>query len=429
MASTPPPPLGVAWLIWGLGALLYLIGFFQRIAPAVLTSELMRDFNIGAAALGQLSAFYFYSYVAMQIPTGILADRWGPRRLLSSGALVAGAGSAVFALAPGILGANFGRLLIGGSVAVAFIGLLKIANHWFAPRFYAMSSGLALFCGLLGAIFAGPPLRILVNHFSWRSIMLLSAGCTLALGAVIWRVVRDHPHEKGYADLVSRAPAADTGPRAGILADIRSVLGYRNTLLLSGISGGMVGCILTFGGLWGVPYLTTHYGMPTARAAALTSALLLAWGIGGPCFGWLSDRLGRRKPLYILGAVIALSGWSVIVFFPGLPQSALTVLLLLTGLSSGAMTVSFAFAKESVPGRLAGTASGVVNMGTMMGPMLLQPAIGWVLDHRWEGALADGVRLYSARAYQTGFSLIIASGALALVLLIFTRETRCRQIA
>ena len=429
MSAALSPPLRVAWLIWGLGALLYLIGFFQRVAPAVLTAELMRDFSIGAAALGQLSAFYFYSYVAMQIPTGILADRWGPRRLLSAGAVIAGGGSLLFALATDILWANMGRLLIGGSVAVAFVGLLKIANHWLPPRFYAMSSGLALFCGLMGAIFAGPPLRLLVNYFSWRSVMLLAALGTLGAGVVIWRIVRDHPHEKGYADLIKSLPATAPEGLGGIFSDIRKVLSYRNTLLLCGISGGMVGCVLTFGGLWGVPYLTTHYGMSTARAAALTSALLLAWGVGGPCFGWLSDRLGRRKPLYILGAALALSGWSVVVFFPGLPQTALTVLLLLIGLSSGAMTVSFAFAKESVPGRLAGTVSGVVNMGTMMGPMLLQPAIGWVLDRRWEGALAEGVRLYSARAYQTGFSLMIASGALALVLIILTRETRCRQIA
>jgi MFS family permease len=429
MSSITPPPLRIAWLIWGLGALLYLIGFFQRVAPAVLTAELMRDFDIGAAALGQLSAFYFYSYVAMQIPTGILADRWGPRRLLSTGALAAGAGSVIFALAPNLLWANMGRLFIGGSVAVAFVGLLKIANHWFPPRFYAMSSGVALFCGLMGAIFAGPPLRLLVNHFSWRSIMLLAALGTLGVSVAIWRLVRDHPHEKGYADLIDPMPIRRAGARGGIFSDIGKVLAYRNTLLLCGISGGMVGCVLTFGGLWGVPYLTTHYNLPTTRAAAVTSALLMAWAVGGPTFGWLSDRLGRRKPLFIFGAALTLAGWSVVVLIPDIPAASLIALLLLTGFSSGAMTVSFAFAKESVPAALSGTVSGVVNMGTMMGPMLLQPAMGWVLDRHWQGTLAEGVRLYSLSAYKAGFSLMIAWAAMALLLLFFTRETRCRQVA
>ena len=115
-----PPPLPLAWSVWGLAALFYLVAFYQRVAPAVLTRELTDDFGLGAAALGNLSAFYFYSYVAMQVPTGLLADRWGPRRLLSLGALVAALGTLIFALAPTVGWANGGRLLVGGSVAVAF---------------------------------------------------------------------------------------------------------------------------------------------------------------------------------------------------------------------------------------------------------------------------------------------------------------------
>ena len=86
-----------AWLIWGLGALFYLSGFYLRVAPAVMTSELMADFAVGAAGLGNLSAFYYYTYVGMQLPTGVLADLWGPRKLLASGALVAGLGTLLFA--------------------------------------------------------------------------------------------------------------------------------------------------------------------------------------------------------------------------------------------------------------------------------------------------------------------------------------------
>ncbi len=415
-------------MIWGLGALLYLFGFFQRVAPAVLTAELMRDFGVGATGLGQLSAFYFYSYVAMQIPTGILADRWGPRRLLGAGALVAGGGSVLFALAPDILWANAGRLLIGGSVAVAFVGLLKIATHWFAPRLYAMVSGVALLCGIIGAVCAGPPLRLLVNHFSWRSVMLLAALTTLVIGFAIWHLVRDYPHEKGYADLYSPPTYKAQAMRSGILHGIGQVFRYRNTLLLCGTSGGILGCVLTFAGLWGVPFLNTHQGLPTARAATITSALLVAWAVGGPFFGWLSDRLGRRKPLFILGAMLALLGWCGVLLVPRLPLAALIALLLLTGFSSGVMIIGFAFAKESVPAELAGTVSGVVNMGANIGPMLLQPAVGWVLDRHWTGTLSAGARVYSPAAYRAGFSLLIGWAALALLLLFFTRETHCRQL-
>jgi len=170
-AAPAHPPASLAWSVWGLGALLYLFGFYQRVAPAVITDRLMNDFAIGAAALGNLSAFYFYSYVAMQIPTGIIADRWRPRRLLSAGAGVAALGTALFAFSPSLFWANAGRLLIGASVAEAFVSMLKLATHWFAPRQFALVSGMALFCGVLGGVFAGVPLRLLVESFGWRSVM------------------------------------------------------------------------------------------------------------------------------------------------------------------------------------------------------------------------------------------------------------------
>lgn len=429
MTSPSPPPLRIAWLMWGCGAMLYLMGFFHRVAPAVMTEALMRDFNINAAALGNLSAFYFYSYVAMQIPTGIIADLWGPRRLLALGALVAGAGAVIFAMSHSFLWAGLGRLLIGGSVAVAWVGLLKLAANWFPAAMFALVSGMGLFCGIIGAVAAGTPLHLLALRFGWRGVILASALATLAAAAAIWAFVRDTPGEKGYRDYLTEADRPSVGSLAAIFKGLKEIFLYPNTLLLCCIPGAVVGGLLTFSGLWGVPFLTTHYSLSTKHAAWLTSTLLVAWAVGGPVFGWWSDRVGRRKPLYIIGCAVTLAGWVAIVYLPGLPLWELTALLVVTGFASGCMIVSFAFAKESVPLRLAGTVSGVVNMGVMMGPMLLQPAVGWVLDRKWTGAVAAGVRRYGLAAYQSGFSMMIAWLAAALVLLMFTRETHCRQAA
>jgi len=392
-----------------------------------MTAELMRDFNISATALGNLSGFYFYSYVAMQIPTGILADTWGPRRLLTTGALVAGIGTLLFALAPQIIWAYIGRFLIGGSVAVAFVGLLKLSSSWFPPRYYAMVSGVALFFGIIGAVFAGTPLRLLMNHYSWRSVIVLSAGLTFVICASIWIFVRDYPHEKGYADQGNPGTTADQHAPQKIMRGIIEVFKFPNTWLLCIIPGGLVGCVLTFSGLWGVPFLTTHHGLPPALAAAFTSSLLVAWAVGGPVFGWFSDRWGHRKPIYCIGCAVSVAGWVAIVFLTNIPVYGLVGLLLLTGFSSGCIIISFAFAKESVPAHLSGTVSGVVNMGVMMGPTLMQPTVGWILDIKWQGKVINGIRLYTLDAYQTGFSLMIAWAALSFVLLFFTRETRCRQ--
>ncbi|MBI5897055.1 MAG: MFS transporter [Desulfobacterales bacterium] len=427
-SSSAPPPLPAAWFVWGLGALFYLMAMFHRVAPAVMTEALMREFHLGAGALGGLAAFYFYSYVAMQVPTGVLTDTLGPRRLLGAGALVAVLGTVLFAMAPTFFWAAAGRLLIGGSVAVAFVSLLKLATNWFPPRFYAMVSGMAVLCGIGGAVFAGTPLRLLMDRYGWRSVLLIVAAATFAVGVAIWIWVRDYPHEKGHGDWLPRPAVRARVSLKTITVGIREVYRYRNTLLLMAIPGAMTGSMLTFAGLWGVPYLSTHHGLPPARAALVTSAMMVSLALGSPFFGWLSDRLGRRKPLYILGCALTLAGWVVAFYIPGIPLAALVAILLITAFSSSSMIVTFSIAKESVPERLSGTISGVANMGVMSGPMLMQPAVGWVLDQKWQGQMADGVRLYGIAAYQAGFGLMLAWMALALVLLFFVRETHCRQM-
>ena len=428
MHADPAPPLRTAWFVWSLSALFYLMAFFQRVAPAVMTDELMREFQISAAALGNLSAFYFYSYVAMQIPTGIIADVWGPRRLLSLGACVAGIGTVIFSLGPGYFWACVGRFLIGGSVAVAFVGLLQVANNWFPPRYYAMVAGVALFFGIVGAVCAGPPLRLLVMHYDWRMVILGSAGFTFLIAAAIWIFVRDYPHEKGYRDIRVLSNVSVPASQQNLLKGIIAVFRCPNALLLFFIPGAIVGSVLTFSGLWGVPFLAGHHGLSTATASALASAVLVAWAVGGPIFGWLSDRIERRKILYIAGCAATLAGWILALWLPDLSLTVLVASLMIAGFGSGCMVLTFAFAKESVPVHLSGTVTGTMNMGVMMGAMLLQPAVGWVLDARWSGMVIDGVRFYGYNAYRVGFSLMIAWLALSLLLLFFTRETYCRQV-
>jgi nitrate/nitrite transporter NarK len=426
-ARPVPPPLSLAWLVWGLGATLYLIAFFQRVAPAVITRELTLDFGLSAAALGNLSAFYFYSYVAVQIPTGLAADRWGPRRLLAAGAALTALGTLAFALAPSLGWASAGRLFIGAAAGVAFVSMLKLVTHWMPARLFAFASGVALVVGVMGATLAGAPLRMLVDAFGWRAVMVAVAIVTAVASVAIWLVVRDDPAEHGYASYYPAA--AHHGAASSMAAQLRAVLSYRNTWLLFLIPGGLSGIILTFAGLWGVPYLESQYGFTTREAAMIASGMLVTWSLSSLVWGPLSQRIGRRKPIFIGGVAVAMALWTAVVAIPGLPRAALVALLAAVAIAAGVFVLVFAFAKESVPARLGGTASGIANMGVMCGGMFMQPLVGFVLDRHWNGALAGGVRLYDFAAYRAGFALMLAWCALSLVLLAFTRETGCRQPA
>ena len=176
-----------------------------------------------------------------------------------------------------------------------------------------------------------------------------------------------------------------------------------------------------------MPFLTTHYGLTTAQAATVTSLLLVCWALAAPVVGALSDRLRRRKPLYALGALLATTGWCAALLLPELPLALLVAVLALTGCASACAMLGFAIAKESVPADLAGTVGGITNMGNMLGGMIMPPMVGWMLDRHWGGAMVNGVRVYDFDAYRAGFMLMLVWLAAALVLLVFVRETDCRQ--
>jgi sugar phosphate permease len=427
MAASMAPPLWLSWSVWAVAASFYLAAFYLRTSPAVMTTELMRDFGIKATQLGQFSAFYFYAYILMQIPTGVLVDSWGARRLLIAGSLAAATGTLLFGTTSSYPLASIGRAIVGASTAVGWVVTLKMATHWFPRHRFAMLSGLGLMMGNIGALFAQVPLRLLVEQYGWRAVAIGSAACVLAIGAAAWAFVANDPFDKGYA---SHAPAElqRTSHLAirGLVREFPTLFTYRNTWLIFLAQGGFVGAMLSFTGLWGPAYLRQRFALASTDAAAVCSVMIVCWALASPLAGHFSDTLGRRKPIYLGGAIAAAAGWSTLFYAP-LPVVAFTIVAGLTSFACGAVVVAFAFAKESVPVRFLGTISGAVNVGNMLGPTILQPAIGSVLDRHWIGTVSHGVRTYSVDAFQAAFAMIVAWSVLSCLLIAFTHETRCRQ--
>jgi len=422
------PPAYQSWLTLCLGIAFYFSGFFHRMVTAVMADQLMADFNIGAASLGNFSSFYYYSYVAVQIPTGILADYWGPRKLLTAGALLSSFGAFLFASASSIHMANIGRLIIGASMGVAWVSILKLSTRWFKSNQFAIVTGVALCLGILGALSAGVPLRLLMNLFGWRLVIIGAGVITLILSLAIWVFVRDDPVQKGYDSYATDIAPSIHKKSVSILSDLSTIFRYKNTWILTIVPASLIGPVLTFAGLWGIPYLTTHYALSPVRSATLISALLIACAIGAPVLGALSEKTGHRKPIYFFTLCISLIAWIPILYLQDIPLWLLVVLFSIVGFASSAIVIGMAFIKESVPFALAGTVSGISNMGMEMGPMILQPTIGLILDLRWDGLLENGIRIYDLNAYHLAFGVIIGLCILGTILITFARETFCQQL-
>jgi len=426
-ATRPYSPSWLSWSVWTIAAIFYLAGFYLRVSPAVITTELMRDFSITAGQLGGLSAAFFYAYVLMQVPTGVLVDSWGARKLLIAGALGAAAGTALFGVAGNLAVATIGRALMGGATAVAWIITLKLASHWFPQRRFAMLTGLGLLVGNIGALFAQVPLRLLVDAFGWRGVTFGSAAVVGLVAILAGTLVRNDPVEKGYRSYAHDAIQNHAKTTIWqLLRGFPSVFGYRNTWLIFLAQGGFVGSILSFTGLWGPPFLEVRFHVTPTTAAAVCSVMIVCWAIASPICGYLSDKFGHRKPIYLTGAAIMAVGW-VVMFYVPLSLEAFVIVAAITSLACGAVILGFAYGKESVPVRFLGTISGAINVGNMIGPTLLQPAIGAVLDRQWTGGLSNGLRVYGVPAFQTAFLLVIGWSILTVLLIAFTKETNCVQ--
>jgi len=392
----------------------YLLSFFHRVAPAAISGDLQATFAIDGAQLGSLAATYFYIYTLMQLPTGVLADTLGPRRLLFWGGLVAGGGSLLFGLAPSFGLAFAGRTLVGLGVSVTFIAMLKLIATGFEERRFATLVGVSMLVGNFGSILAGAPLAWAAQAAGWRQAFVAVGVLSIAIALACRAWVAETPAGK-----VDR-----TVWLSGLLTVLRNRATWPGFFMNTGLAGAFFG----FAGLWAVPYLTQVHGMSRATAAVHVSTYFLGFAIGCLIWGRLSDALGRRKPVMLAASGVHVLGWFVWLGAGAMPLAATYALCATMGLVTAGFTLSWAVAKEVNPPALSGMATSLVNVGVFLGGAILQPLVGWVMDRSWDGRVQDGVRIYAAADYANGLKLLAAAAILGWLAGLFVRETGCRNI-
>jgi MFS family permease len=419
-----PRPSG-RWLIWAVLALIYFFSYFHRIAPSVVAVDLMRAFATSGAVLGVLAAIYLYVFAGMGITAGLLVDRIGPKRILLAGVVTLSLGSIAFGGASSLGFAYLGRFLVGLGASVILISSLRLLADWFAPDEFGTVTGLVYMMGNVGGLFAATPLAALVDRVGWRQSFVIAGLTSLALAALAAALVR----ERG-ADGRGAGGAAPGLPLGALLGAARAIAGNRHTWPPVLAATGINASYIAFAGLWGVPYLTQMYGLTRAEAARHMTAIALGLTVGSPAFGFLSDRILRRRRLtYAVAAGgYALTWLPLIAWSGGRPPAPLLLPLYFAfGFLSSGIVVTWACTREVNPPEYAGIAIGIVNTPVFLGTGLLQSGVGALLDRYWTGGLEAGARLYSLEAYRAGFLVCFLVAGLAAACALAVRETRCEN--
>jgi MFS family permease len=402
--------VAVRWIVFALGVSAFWLSFFHRVAPAAIAGDLTATFDVSGAALGALAATYFYVYAAMQVPSGVLADTLGPRKVLAAGGLVAGIGSILFASAESLSTAALGRTLVGLGVSVGFICVMKLNANWFEERRFATATGWANVFGILGAFAATAPLAWLVSVVSWRVVFTWVGVVSLALAAVTLWKMQDAP---GAARM---RPAHTEHWYHGLAAVVRN----RATWPGFWVNFGLSGVNMSFIGLWAVPFLVHSYGMSALVASNHTSLMLAGYAVATVIVGWFSDRVQRRRPIILGAATLYLACW--IAWMVGVPAGWTYLLALVMGTVVSGFSLSWACTKEVNAPAYAGMATSVANLGGFVAAGILQPLVGWVLDVTADGAAHGSGNFTAALGVFALFTAAGLAGAL------FIRETHCRNI-
>ncbi|WNQ11458.1 MFS transporter [Paenibacillus aurantius] len=374
------------WVVLACILLDYFLIVIQRTAPGLISDKLMTDFHVTAATIGVLASIQFLAYAGLQIPVGILSDRYGPNGFLILGTLLNGFGTLLYSLAAHESILLIARLLVGIGDATIWINVVLILGNWFRAKEFVKLIGLAGVSGSLGFLVATAPFSEWIAMAGWR-VPFLTSGIVLILTSgllfyvLVWNLKRRFPEMSG-SHSAAAADAMVKKKRDKVMTVLRRILGNRQSWATFLCHFGLVGTYVGFIGSWAVPYGMNVYGMSRSGASGLAMAGLIGALVGGPLATLLASRLpSMKRPYAIVHAVVFLS-WMAIYLWGGKPPLVMaTLLFVLIGFGNGSSALTFAVVRDSFDIREVGVASGFANTGGFLSAILLPSLFGRVLDH------------------------------------------------
>jgi MFS family permease len=393
----------VAWLIT---AVYYFYQYTLRSAPAVMMPQLSEAFGLSATGVASMVGLFYYGYSPFSLVAGVAMDGLGPRKVVPIGAATVGVGALLFA-SGNSEAASVGRLLQGAGGVFALVGAAYIATTNFPASRAATLIGATQMFGMAGGsagqVLVGP---VIAAGVPWNSFWIIMGVGGLAISVLLYFLLpKPKPVERRQDWLKSAASAMGTV--------------FRNPQsILCGMIAGLLFIPTTiFDMIWGVRYLQEARGFDYASAVMRSSMVPLGWIIGCPLLGFVSDRLGRRKPVIVAGASVLLACLAWILYGPTdvLPPYVLGIV---AGLASGAAMLPYTVIKEANPPEMSGTSTGVVNFLNFTFSALLGPVFGWILM-----TVGGGAADMTLEHYQTAFEPLLYGVVIAIFLTLLLRET------
>lgn len=409
------------WLVWGVSSLFVSFQMLLQTSPSVMIPDLQAAFSIDAFGVSLLASSFFYTYVLLQIPAGMLIDKVQPRYCLTVCLVGIAAVTLLFASAHSLEMARTGRILQGVFSAPSVVPALFLAAIWFPARRFALIAGLTEMIGMLGSAIGQALLAPCSGYFGWRGTLVGCALVGLMLAVLTWFVVRDKKVE-AEEKTSETTPPSTKSPH--IFRNFLTVISYPQAWINGLFSGLLFAVSAAFGAFWAIPYLIQVYGFSLNKAAIASSMILFGAALGAPAIGALSDYLGLRKLPMLVSTGFVIMLMLIVLYMPMNNLPLILLILFSLGFFSSAYVLPFAVMRDIMPAHVRGTAMGYTNlMSILIGAPLLQPFIGWVLNLQSTGTV-------SKVAYQHALTVLPVCLGLGLILAFFVRETHCgRKIA
>ena len=402
------------WIVFVAVLFTYLLMASQRTAPGLITDQLMTDFGVTASTIGLLTSIQFFVYTSLQIPMGILADRFGPNFFLIIGATLTGVGTILYSLGTHEFVLFFSRILTGVGDATIWVNMVLILAQWFQKKEFVRLIGFAGMTGSLGFLLATVPFATLIHLFGWR-ISFFSTGLLLCLcGVLLYFVLVKNTKRIFSAKPVVEAEVVQREKTAVI---IRRIFSNRQAWALFFCHFGVVGGYVGFISSWAVPYGINMYEMTRSEASQLIMIGLIGALLGAPLMSWIAGWLGTIKRPYIVVHMTVLLSWFSFLLWKGHPSIFwLIVLFFFIGFGYGASALTFAAVRQTFPITESGIVSGFANTGGFLSAALLPIIFGYILDHfqAATGNLSDG--------YYYGFISPVVFSVIGLFGVLFLKE-------